>query len=256
MFLHNINYDKFNIVLGNTLLNPHFGDDKPFDAIVSNPPYSVKWIGSDDPTLINDERFAPAGVLAPKSKADFAFVLHALNYLSSKGRAAIVCFPGIFYRGGAEQKIRQYLIDKNYVETIISLAPNLFFGTTIAVNILVLSKHKTDTTTQFVDASGEAYFKKETNTNVLTKQHIEDIMKVFDSKENIDHFAKSVDLDVIAANDYNLSVSSYVEAKDTREVVNISELNDDIKTTVAKIDQLRSDIDDIVAVLESKEVEV
>ncbi len=139
MFLHNINYDKFNIMLGNTLTEPHFGDDKPFDAIVSNPPYSVKWIGSDDPTLINDERFALAGVLAPKSKADFAFVLHALSYLSSKGRAAIVCFPGIFYRGGAEQKIRKYLVDNNYVETVISLAPNLFFGTTIAVNILVLS---------------------------------------------------------------------------------------------------------------------
>ena len=137
MFLHNVNYDKFNIKLGNTLLDPHFGEDRPFDAIVSNPPYSVKWIGSDDPTLINDERFAPAGVLAPKSKADFAFVLHALNYLSSKGRAAIVCFPGIFYRGGAEQKIRQYLVDNNYVETVISLAPNLFFGTTISVNILV-----------------------------------------------------------------------------------------------------------------------
>jgi type I restriction enzyme M protein len=174
MFLHNINYDKFNIQLGNTLIEPHFGDDKPFDAIVSNPPYSVKWIGSDDPTLINDERFAPAGVLAPKSKADFAFVLHALSYLSSKGRAAIVCFPGIFYRGGAEQKIRQYLVDNNYVETVISLAPNLFFGTTIAVNILVLAKHKKDTTTQFIDASG--LFKKETNNNVLLDAHIEQIM--------------------------------------------------------------------------------
>ena len=247
MFLHNINYDKFNIQLGDTLTEPHFLDDKPFDAIVSNPPYSVKWIGSDDPTLINDDRFAPAGVLAPKSKADFAFVLHALSYLSSKGRAAIVCFPGIFYRGGAEQKIRQYLVDNNYVETVISLAPNLFFGTTIAVNILVLSKHKTDTTTQFIDASGEAYFKKETNTNVITNQHIEEIMKVFASKENVEHFAKCVDLDDIAKNDYNLSVSSYVDAKDNREVVDIAELNAELKTTVAKIDALRSDIDAIVA---------
>lgn len=142
MFLHNINYDKFDIALGNTLMEPQFGDDKPFDAIVSNPPYSVKWVGSDDPTLINDERFAPAGVLAPKSKADFAFILHALSYLSGKGRAAIVSFPGIFYRGGAEQKIRQYLVDNNYVDAVIALAPNLFFGTSIAVNILVLSKHK------------------------------------------------------------------------------------------------------------------
>ncbi|MFD0706807.1 type I restriction-modification system subunit M [Photorhabdus akhurstii] len=251
MFLHNINYDKFNIMLGNTLTEPHFGDDKPFDAIVSNPPYSVKWIGSDDPTLINDERFAPAGVLAPKSKADFAFVLHALSYLSSKGRAAIVCFPGIFYRGGAEQKIRQYLVDNNYVETVISLAPNLFFGTTIAVNILVLSKHKTDTTTQFIDAS--TLFKKETNNNILTDDHIEQIMQIFDSKDDIEHLAKSVSFEAIAANDYNLSVSSYVEAKSNREEIDITKLNAELKTTVKKIDQLRADIDAIVAEIEGTE---
>lgn len=251
MFLHNINYDKFNIQLGNTLIDPHFGDDKPFDAIVSNPPYSVKWIGADDPTLINDERFAPAGVLAPKSKADFAFVLHALSYLSAKGRAAIVCFPGIFYRGGAEQKIRQYLVDNNYVESVISLAPNLFFGTTIAVNILVLSKHKLDARTQFIDAS--ALFKKETNNNILTDAHIEQIMTVFDSKANVDHFAQSVPFEQIAANDYNLSISSYVEARDTREQVNIAQLNAELKTTVARIDQLRKDIDAIVAEIEGDE---
>lgn len=252
MFLHNINYDKFNIQLGDTLRNPHFGDDKPFDAIVSNPPYSVKWIGSDDPTLINDDRFAPAGVLAPKSKADFAFVLHALSYLSAKGRAAIVCFPGIFYRSGAEQKIRQYLVDNNYVETVISLAPNLFFGTTIAVNILVLSKHKLDTTTQFIDAS--TLFKKGTNNNnLLEDAHIERIMRVFDSKENLDHFARSVPLEKVAANDYNLSVSSYVEARDTREVVDIAQLSTALKTTVARIDQLRKDIDAIVAEIEGEE---
>lgn len=244
MFLHNINYDKFNIQLGNTLIDPHFGDDKPFDAIVSNPPYSVKWIGSDDPTLINDERFAPAGVLAPKSKADFGFVLHALSYLSSKGRAAIVCFPGIFYRGGAEKKIRQYLVDNNYVETVISLAPNLFFGTTIAVNILVLSKHKTDTTTQFIDGSG--LFKKVTNNNVLTAEHIEQIMQAFDSKDDVEYFAKSVSFEAIASKDYNLSVSSYVIAKDTREVVDIVKLNAELKITVTKIDQLRADINAIV----------
>lgn len=255
MFLHNINYDKFDIQLGDTLRNPHFGDDKPFDAIVSNPPYSVKWIGSDDPTLINDDRFAPAGVLAPKSKADFAFVLHALSYLSSKGRAAIVCFPGIFYRGGAEQKIRQYLVDNNYVETVISLAPNLFFGTTIAVNILVLSKHKTDTKTQFIDASG--LFKKETNNNVLLDAHIEHIMQVFDSKADVEHFAKSVPFEEVSSSekDYNLSVSSYVEAKDTREVVDIGELNAELKITVAKIDQLRADIDAIVTEIEGEELE-
>jgi type I restriction enzyme M protein len=250
MFLHNVNYDKFNIELGDTLLEPHFGDDKPFDAIVSNPPYSVKWVGSDDPTLINDDRFAPAGVLAPKSKADFAFVLHALSYLSAKGRAAIVCFPGIFYRGGAEQKIRQYLVDNNYVETVISLAPNLFFGTTIAVNILVLSKHKADTTTQFIDASG--LFKKETNNNVLLDAHIDQIMAVFDSKANVDHFAQSVPFEKVAGNDYNLSVSSYVEAKDNREVVDIAQLNAALKTTVARIDQLRQEIDAIVAEIEGE----
>ena len=248
MFLHNINYDKFDIALGNTLMNPQFGDDKPFDAIVSNPPYSVKWIGSDDPTLINDERFAPAGVLAPKSKADFAFILHALSYLSAKGRAAIVSFPGIFYRGGAEQKIRQYLVDNNYVETVIALAPNLFFGTSIAVNILVLSKHKPDTQTQFIDAS--SLFKSATNNNILEEEHIEQILKLFADKEDVLHLAKSVSFEDIAKNDYNLAVSSYVEQEDTREVIDIDKLNAEIKQTVANIDRLRAEIDKIVAEIE------
>ncbi|MCC5846389.1 MAG: type I restriction-modification system subunit M [Verrucomicrobia bacterium] len=252
MFLHNVNYDKFNMQLGNTLTEPHFRDEKPFDAIVSNPPYSVKWVGSDDPTLINDERFAPASVLAPKSKADFAFVLHALNYLSSRGRAAIVCFPGIFYRGGAEQKIRQYLVENNFVETVISLAPNLFYGTTIAVNILVLSRHKPDTKVQFIDASGEDFFKKGTNNNLLTDAHVAEIMKLFDRKEDVEHVAKSVRMEALAEKDYNLSVSSYVEAKDTREVINITELNQEIGATVARIDRLRRDIDAIVAEIEGE----
>ncbi len=251
MFLHNINYDKFNIALGDTLRDPQFGDEKPFDAIVSNPPYSIKWIGDDDPTLINDDRFAPAGVLAPKSKADFAFVLHALSYLSSKGRAAIVCFPGIFYRGGAEQKIRKYLVDNNFVETVISLAPNLFYGTSIAVNIIVLSKHKTDTKTQFIDASGEDFFQKVTNNNVLTDPHIEKIMEIFDTKADVEHIAKSIEHSQIAANDYNLSVSSYVEAKDNREQVDITKLNAEIATTVDKINKLRADIDKIVKEIEA-----
>ena len=250
MFLHNVNYDKFNIALGNTLTEPHFKKEKPFDAIVSNPPYSINWIGSDDPTLINDERFAPAGVLAPKSKADFAFILHSLNYLSSSGRAAIVCFPGIFYRGGAEQKIRKYLVDNNFVETVIALAPNLFYGTSIAVNIMVLSKHKTDTKIQFIDASGEEFYKKETKNNILTEEHIENILRLFADKKDKEYISKSVDKDEIAEKNYNLSVSTYVEAKDTREVIDIKVLNAEIKKTAKNIDRLRSEIDKIIAEIE------
>lgn len=199
----------------------------------------------------NDDRFAPAGVLAPKSKADFAFVLHALSYLSSKGRAALVCFPGIFYRGGAEKKIREYLVDNNFVESVISLAPNLFFGTSIAVNILVLSKSKTETKTQFIDVSGEDFFKKETNNNVLLDTHIEQIMQMFDSKEEVDHIATTIDNSKIAENDYNLSVSSYVEPKDTREKIDIFKLNKEVAITVKKIDKLRSDIDLIIKEIEA-----
>lgn len=250
MFLHNINYVKFDIALGDTLLHPQYGDQKPFDAIVSNPPYSVNWVGSDDPTLINDDRFAPAGVLAPKSKADFAFVLHSLNYLSPRGRAAIICFPGIFYRGGAEQKIRKYLVDNNFVESVISLPPNLFYGTSIAVNILVLSKHKTEPKTQFIDASSEDFFKKETNNNVLLPEHTDRILDIFGNKEEVQYVATSVDNAQIAENDYNLSVSSYVEAEDKREVIDIAKLNAEVAQTVKRIDVLRADIDEIIKELE------
>jgi len=251
MFLHNVNYDKFHIVLGDTLKDPQLINEKPFDAIVSNPPYSVKWIGDDDPTMINDDRFAPAGVLAPKSKADFAFVLHALHYLSPRGRAAIVCFPGIFYRGGAEQKIRKYLVDNNFVETIISVAPNLFYGTSIAVTLLVLSKKKTDNKTQFIDASGEEFFKKVTNNNMLTNKHIDKIIELFDNKTEVPHVATYIDNTKIAENDYNLSVSSYVVAKDSKEKINIEDLNKEVKRTVKKIDKLRSDIDAIIKEIEA-----
>ncbi|MGP1464777.1 MAG: type I restriction-modification system subunit M [Prevotella koreensis] len=246
MFLHNINYDKFDITLGDTLLNPQYGDQKPFDAIVSNPPYSVNWVGNDDPTLINDDRFAPAGILAPKSKADFAFVLHALSYLSARGRAAIVCFPGIFYRGGAEQRIRKYLVDNNFVETVISLPPNLFYGTSIAVNILVLSKHKSDTKTQFIDAGGENFFKKETNNNVLLPEHIDHIVDIFGNKEEVQYVATSISNSQIAENDYNLSVSSYVEAEEKKEKIDIVKLNEEVAQTVKRIDALRADIDEII----------
>ena len=251
MFLHNIGYNKFNITLGDTLISPKFRDDKPFDAIVSNPPYSIKWIGNDDPTLINDDRFAPAGVLPPKSKADFAFILHSLDYLSGRGRAAIVCFPGIFYRGGAEKKIREYLVKSNYIETIVSLPPNLFYGTSIAVNILVLSKGKKDDKIQFIDASGEDFFEKVTKNNILKDEHIQKIIDIFDKKEDIKYIAKSVNIQDIAENDYNLSVSSYVEAKDTREKIDIVKLNKEIKETVEKIDKLRNAIDEIIEGIEN-----
>lgn len=246
MFLHNVNYDQFDLALGDTLIAPQHNAEIPFDAIVSNPPYSITWVGKDDPALINDDRFAPAGMLAPKSKADFAFVLHALHYLSARGRAAIVCFPGIFYRSGAERQIRKYLVDDNFVETIIALPPNLFFGTSIAVCILVLSKHKMEYATQFIDASGEAFYRKETNNNVLTDDSIERIIDIFDTKKEVPHISVNIPNQRIAENDYNLSVSSYVEPPDTREAIDIKELNAEIERSVQRINALRADINGII----------
>ncbi|HEL2195175.1 type I restriction-modification system subunit M [Streptococcus suis] len=244
MFLHNINYNKFNIQRGDTLLDPKHLDEKPFDAIVSNPPYSIKWIGDADPTLINDERFSPAGKLAPKSKADFAFIMHSLNHLSNKGRAAIVCFPGIFYRGGAEKTIRQYLVDNNFVEAVIALPDNLFFGTSIATYILVLAKNKSEAKTLFIDAT--AFFKKETNNNILSPENIDTILELFTKKEDVAYQSMLIDNASIVANDYNLSVSTYVEKEDTREKIDIIQLNKDIAETVKNIDRLRAEIDKIV----------
>lgn len=244
MFLHNINYDKFSIERGNTLLDPKHENDKPFDAIVSNPPYSIKWIGSDDPTLINDDRFAPAGVLAPKSKADFAFIMHSLSYLSNKGRAAIVTFPGIFYRGGAEQKIRKYLVDSNLIEAVIQLPDNLFFGTSIATCILVLAKNKPTTDIFFIDASKQ--FKKETNNNVLTEDNIEKILSSIELKEKEDYFAELVPQEKVVEEDYKLSVSTYVDREDTREQIDITVLNKELSETVENINRLRSEIDKII----------
>ena len=250
MFLHNISWNRFSIKRGDTLLNPLHKNDKPFDAIVSNPPYSIKWIGDDDPTLINDERFAPAGKLAPKSKADYAFIMHSLSYLSSKGRASIVCFPGIFYRKGAERTIRKYLIDNNFVDCIIQLPENLFFGTSIATCILVMAKNKTENKTLFIDASKE--FKKETNNNVLNPENIETIVKEFKERADVEYFARLVDNSEIMENDYNLSVSTYVEKEDTREIIDIKVLNKEIEETVKRIDILRTSINEIVKELENE----
>ena len=250
MFLHNVNYNNFSIKRGDTLLNPLHNDEKPFDAIVSNPPYSIKWIGDGDPTLINDERFAPAGKLAPKSYADYAFIMHSLSYLSSKGRAAIVCFPGIFYRKGAEKIIRKYLIDNNFVDCVIQLPENLFFGTSIATCILVMAKNKTENKTLFIDASKE--FKKETNNNILQPENIEKIVSEFREKTDVEYFARLVNNSEIAENDYNLSVSTYVEKEDTREKIDIDVLNKEIEETVKRIDELRASINKIVKELENE----
>ena len=250
MFLHNINFDKFDIALGDTLLHPQYGDEKPFDAIVSNPPYSVNWVGSDDPTLINDDRFAPAGVLAPKSKADFAFVLHALSYLSARGRAAIVCFPGIFYRGGAEQKIRKYLVDNNFVDAIIQLPSNLFLNVTISVDIMLLKKSKPDNAVLFVDASKE--FVKVTKNNRLSDENIQRIVSAVAARKDEPHFARLVPNAEVgsAQNNYNLSVSTYVEQEDTREQIDIAQLNAEIAEIVAREQKLREEIDRIIGEIE------
>ena len=248
MFLHDIDYDKFDIACEDTLLSPQHWDDEPFEVIVSNPPYSIKWKGDDDITLINDPRFAPAGVLAPKSKADLAFIMHSLAWLSTNGTAAIVCFPGVMYRGGAEKKIRQYLIDNNYVDCIIQLPDNLFFGTSIATCIMVLKKAKKDNCTLFIDATKECI--KITNSNKLTEENIQNILDTFTERKDKDYVSKLVSNETIAEGDYNLSVSTYVEQEDKREKVDIVKLNAELKEIVEKENKLRAEIDQIIAELE------
>ncbi|WP_024355842.1 type I restriction-modification system subunit M [Leucobacter chironomi] len=248
MFLHDVNYADFNLAHGDTLIDPAHWDDEPFEAIVSNPPYSIKWEGDANPLLINDERFSPAGVLAPKSKADLAFTMHMLSWLAVNGTAAIVEFPGVLYRGGAEKKIRQYLIDNNYVDAVIQLPPDLFFGTTIATCILVLKKSKKTSDVLFIDASAE--FKRVGNKNKLLEGHQARILGAFTAREPEDYFTTVVSNEDIAANDYNIAVSSYVEAEDTREEVDITELNAEIARIVARQAELRTAIDEIVADLE------
>lgn len=248
MFLHDIDYDKFDIANEDTLISPQHWDDEPFEVIVSNPPYSIKWEGDDNPLLINDPRFAPAGVLAPKSKADLAFIMHSLSWLATNGVASIVCFPGIMYRGGAEKKIRQYLIDNNFIDCIIQLPDNLFFGTSIATCIMVLKKSKTDNKTLFIDASKECV--KVTNSNKLTEENISKIVSEVFTREDVDYFARLVPYEEIKEQEYNLSVSTYVEQEDTREKIDITELNARIKEIVAKEEVLRTEIDKIIAEIE------
>lgn len=248
MFLHDIDFDKFNIACEDTLISPQHWDDEPFEAIVSNPPYSTKWAGDDNPLLINDTRFSPAGVLAPKSKADLAFVMHSLSWLSTNGTAAIVCFPGIFYRGGAEQKIRKYLVDNNFIDCIIQLPDNLFFGTSIATCIMVLKKSKNENATLFIDATAEC--EKVTNNNKLRDKNIENILKMFIDRADIAHKARLVQNAEIAENDYNLSVSTYIEKEDTRQAIDIKALNKEIAEIVVREQVLREEIDKIIAEIE------
>ncbi len=248
MFLHDIDYDKFEIGNGDTLTDPMHWDDEPFEAIVSNPPYSIKWEGDANPLLINDPRFSPAGVLPPKSKADLAFIMHSLSWLATNGTAAIVCFPGVMYRGGAEQKIRKYLIDNNYVDCVIQLPSNLFFGTSIATCIMVLKKSKKENSTLFIDASKE--FVKVTNSNKLTQKNMDTIIEQYKNRADKDHFSRLVPNDEIAAQDYNLSVSTYVEKEDLREVIDIEKLNAEIEEIVAREQILRDEIAKIIEEIE------
>lgn len=252
MFLHNVNFANFDIALGDTLTSPAHWDDQPFDAIVSNPPYSTKWAGKDDMALVNDPRFSPAGVLAPNSKADLAFTMHMLHWLAEDGAAAIVEFPGVLYRGGTEGKIRRYLVENNFVHTIIQLPPDLFFGTTIATCIIVLKKSRIDDKVLFVDASSQ--FVREGNKNRLNEENREHLLSLAFERKDVEHVAKLVSIDDIAANDWNLSVSSYVEPEDTREKVDIAELNNRIAGIVERQQQLRESIDAIVAELEADQL--
>lgn len=249
MFLHDVGFDKFDVACEDTLINPQHWDDEPFELIVSNPPYSIKWAGDDNPLLINDPRFSPAGVLAPKSKADMAFIMHALSWLAPNGTAAIVCFPGIMYRGGAEQKIRKYLIDNNYIDCVIQLPSNLFFGTAIATCIMVMKKGKKDNKVLFIDASNECI--KVTNNNKLTQDNINTIVNTFASREEKKYFSHLASYEEIADQNYNLSVATYVDVEDTREAINIDELNKKIGEIVEREQVLRDAINKVIKEIES-----
>ena len=247
MFLHDIGFDKFNIACEDTLISPQHWDNEPFEVIVSNPPYSIKWAGDENPLLINDPRFSPAGILAPRGKADLAFIMHSLAWLKTNGTASIVCFPGIMYRGGAEQKIRKYLVDNNFVDCIIQLPENLFFGTTIATCIMVLKKNKADTSILFIDASKEC--KKVTNNNILDEEnnkHISHIVDFYKNRVDIEHIVKVAPYELVKQNDYNLTVSTYVEKENDKEEIDISALNAEIDEIVSKENSLRAEIKKLI----------
>lgn len=248
MFLHDIGFDKFDVECEDTLTNPQHWDDEPFELIVSNPPYSIKWAGDENPLLINDPRFAPAGVLAPKSKADMAFIMHSLSWLAPNGSAAIVCFPGVMYRGGAEQKIRKYLIDNNFIDCIIQLPANLFFGTNIATCIMVMKRGKTDSKTMFIDASNECI--KVTNNNKLTAENIQRIVDTYANREEVPHFSHLASFEEISENDYNLAISTYVEAKEIKAEVDILRINAEVAELGLKVDELRAEVDAIIEEIE------
>ena len=245
MFLHGINFSNFDIALGDTLKYPQHRDKEPFDAIVSNPPYSITWAGDDDTVLAGDDRFTPAGILAPKSKADLAFTMHILKSLSETGTAAIVEFPGVLYRGGAEQKIRRYLIQENYVDTVIQLPANLFFGVGIATCIIVLKRSaKRDNSILFIDASN--MFQKSGNKNYLLEEHQMKILDLYARRENKQYVCQLVKNDDILANDCNLSVSSYVEQEDTREVIDIKAVNTKLVDLIDECYELNKKIEAII----------
>jgi len=248
MFLHNINYNNFSIERGDTLIHPAHWNDEPFDAIVSNPPYSIKWAGKSNPILINDERFAPAGILAPESKADLAFTMHMLSWLSPKGTAAIVEFPGVLYRGGAEQKIRQYMIDNNFVDTVIQLPPDLFFGTSIATCILVLKKNKSDNNILFVDASEE--FIRNTNKNKLSDENINNIVGLLKDRKSVENKSYLATYDEVKDNDYNISVNSYLKTNTDDNNIDIEEVNKKLAEVVPRQQQIRKELEEIIKELE------
>ncbi len=248
MFLHNINYNNFSIERGDTLIHPAHWNDEPFDAIVSNPPYSIKWAGKSNPILINDERFAPAGILAPESKADLAFTMHMLSWLSPKGTAAIVEFPGVLYRGGAEQKIRQYMIDNNFVDTVIQLPSDLFFGTSIATCILVLKKNKTDNNILFVDATDECV--RTTNKNKLSDENIENIVSLLKDRKSVEGKSYLATYEEVKDNDYNISVNSYLKTNTDDNDIDIEEVNRKLSEVVPKQQQIRNELEEIIKELE------